>query len=905
MAAPRKESQQQLMGFPGQGPQQQHSQQYQPEPPQQQHMQQQQQPPSLFDLFYEELLTQLMDSGELQETIPQEFMKLSTDIERVEYLTQLRPLVTNLEIKTKIGLKSMEKSTRYREEGNKLFQNEQTTQAILYYNKSLSYAPHPNVEEYLHPEPDHEKVTQVQFKDESTSKLPKIPGLSKKKVSMEEDHQRSPAKFEALALCYANRSAALRRLCQYEDCLRDIARAARFGYPKENMFKLWERKGKCYFGLKRYELAAKCLRQSVQSLKESGLSEPAKAHKVGELQALLKEWRSTQYVMQIGEEGPEDGEQPQQPLMGATGPLVLVPSIFVSSRKTSEAAAPAAAEPPPSSGPAAGQNPRPERKSFRQKLSGLTGSDKHHPPPPPQQQQLQMPPANGEEPQAVHNALGRPTGSHHPAPPSGELHKADSKMSISQLSGSGVAGVIRPDIDVPDLSYGVNHRMPSASIGIDLRFAPDKGRFFVATQDLLPGDVILREEPYAAVLESIFRVNHCAHCLRKTPTPIPCYECATVQYCCETCRDLSWNEYHGIECGILGYLEPSRYLGKMPHLALRIITKTGMQSLIQHSMAQMLPNLKNGSDDGMNVMMTGQQQQQHHHHQPAMFDPTSYRSVHNLATNCDKRSFEDLIKKTAEAIFMARCLKFNGFFGVDHDKEDTRRAEMFISSLLLRHLQIASTNGLEMAECLLKNNDVTKFDIIPVGGAIFPTMSFFNHCCYPNALRLGYQSYQVIRVIRTIRKGEEVTIDYGFDFYANPLERRQKRATSQYHFTCQCAACVQNWPVYNELMTKQRRWKVQMTNELAEEAERQAMCYQVAMEHLIRLDIPRALPLFRDYLLLINELVEHPDPRYIDCEEAYKQCLWLENRGYKPKPQPHHHQQQHLMSGFSGTPMPR
>ena len=26
--------------------------------------------------------------------------------------------------------------------------------------------------------------------------------------------------------------------------------------------------------------------------------------------------------------------------------------------------------------------------------------------------------------------------------------------------------------------------------------------------------------------------------------------------------------------------------------------------------------------------------------------------------------------------------------------------------------------------------------------------------------------------------------------------------------------------------------------------------------------------------------------RYIDCEEAYKQCLWLEGRGYKPKPAP-------------------
>ena len=36
--------------------------------------------------------------------------------------------------------------------------------------------------------------------------------------------------------------------------------------------------------------------------------------------------------------------------------------------------------------------------------------------------------------------------------------------------------------------------------------------------------------------------------------------------------------------------------------------------------------------------------------------------MHNLAANTDKRNFEDLLKKTAEAIFMAKCLKFNGFF---------------------------------------------------------------------------------------------------------------------------------------------------------------------------------------------------------------------------------------------------
>ena len=52
------------------------------------------------------------------------------------------------------------------------------------------------------------------------------------------------------------------------------------------------------------------------------------------------------------------------------------------------------------------------------------------------------------------------------------------------------------------------------------------------------------------------------------------------------------------------------------------------------------------------------------------------------------------------------------------------------------------------------------------------------------------------------------------------------------------------------------------------------------------------MPIFRDYLIVMNELVAHPDARYIDCEEAYKQCLWLENRGYRVKGGQNHMQQQ-------------
>ena len=117
--------------------------------------------PSLFDVFFSDLLAQLVDSGDMQEKIPAEFMGLHTDIQRVEYLIQHSPVVRELKIKSRMAVKSHEKSTKYREEGNKLFQNEYTAQAILFYNKALSFAPHPTVEEYLNPEPENEKITQV------------------------------------------------------------------------------------------------------------------------------------------------------------------------------------------------------------------------------------------------------------------------------------------------------------------------------------------------------------------------------------------------------------------------------------------------------------------------------------------------------------------------------------------------------------------------------------------------------------------------------------------------------------------------------------------------------------------------------------------------------------------------
>ncbi len=452
--------------------------------------------PSLFDFFYEEFLTQLMTSGNLADQLPDEFMRHQTDIERVEYLMGLRPFVRDFEIPGKVGVKSLDKSTRYREEGNRLFQAEQATQAILFYNKALAYAPHPDHDAYL--------------------TAPSSSSEERQAAGAEGKGKRSPpSKYEALSFCYANRSAALRKLGQYEDCLRDIARAARFGYPRENIYKLWERKAKCYQGMRRYEMAVKCFRQAVQALKESTLSDNQKTLKSHEIQSWIRDLRphlpggqqhqSSDLMGGGGDAGSDRGSDsgtvgplPDIPLMGATGPIVIVPDAVP--RRKASMPVPEPTTPIP---------PKPERRSFRRKKT--VKKEKLPPSPLPT-----LPNGGGGDSGSMGGGSGNesntslnktlsssppPTSPQSPLSPQwqmpmvGELQKtnSNSQMSISQISTTG----IKPEMEVPELSYGVNPRMPSASCAIDIRFSPEKGRYFIALQDLSPGRQQVREKEQA------------------------------------------------------------------------------------------------------------------------------------------------------------------------------------------------------------------------------------------------------------------------------------------------------------------------------------------------------------------------------------------------------------------------
>jgi tetratricopeptide (TPR) repeat protein len=115
--------------------------------------------------------------------------------------------------------KDRTESQRLRNLGNQVYQKNKLHEALDSYNQSICLAPHP-------PPPNAFLMHPVESHDEET--------------------------HEELALGYANRSAVLFQLKEYELCIRDITRAFDNSYPNNLMYKLFERKARCLKALKEY-----------------------------------------------------------------------------------------------------------------------------------------------------------------------------------------------------------------------------------------------------------------------------------------------------------------------------------------------------------------------------------------------------------------------------------------------------------------------------------------------------------------------------------------------------------------------------------------------------------------------------------------------------------------------------
>ncbi|NXX73162.1 SMYD4 protein, partial [Spizella passerina] len=134
-----------------------------------------------------------------------------------------------------------------------------------------------------------------------------------------------------------------------------------------------------------------------------------------------------------------------------------------------------------------------------------------------------------------------------------------------------------------------NSRISGASSSLSLSFDADRGRHLVASQDMVAGQSLVKEEAFVSVLcpgDSLALQGgdtawdtratnadlYCHRCLRQLLASVPCQGCSYAKYCSQDCADRAWQQYHRTECPLGALLLT---LGVFCHVALRTVLLAG------------------------------------------------------------------------------------------------------------------------------------------------------------------------------------------------------------------------------------------------------------------------------------------------------------------------------------------
>lgn len=189
---------------------------------------------SVLQKLQDEVMKTLKQDG-IYHDILTKFKDCKTNKSRIQMVAQIDGVNKHFDIIPESNQKSSDTSTRFRNEGNAFFQKGEFQRALDKYNQSVVYAP----------------------------------------TLCSDDYSKGEHKGDNLELSYAlaNRSAVFFHQKSYDACLSDIDLAIQNEYPKSLIYKLHERKAKCYVQKKEIPKATESFQNTLNSLSDAELDE--------------------------------------------------------------------------------------------------------------------------------------------------------------------------------------------------------------------------------------------------------------------------------------------------------------------------------------------------------------------------------------------------------------------------------------------------------------------------------------------------------------------------------------------------------------------------------------------------------------------------------------------------------
>jgi len=267
-----------------------------------------------------------------------------------------------------------------------------------------------------------------------------------------------------------------------------------------------------------------------------------------------------------------------------------------------------------------------------------------------------------------------------------------------------------------------------------------------------PGDVILRSEPFAHVVNEDLLQEVCSWCLRKEGhqkdngerviSLKKCKGCKMLVYCSTECQREDWVKgFHKKECKLM-----ARVLVAPPtliRLAARAIFKVRAGC---GDTEEDLPNGQNKSYNDLNDSIE------------------NHRSITQLSSTVKGKKV--LIKLTVKLV-----LEYM------REKPSEELKKLCTSVLCKEHTEI--TDGLPAG--IFENMG------IGLGAGFYIGTSIINHSCWPNAVAIFKGKARVIRAIDNIKSFNEVRISYvDVDL---PLSVRKEELWKDWKIDCKCDEC--------------------------------------------------------------------------------------------------------------------
>ncbi|XP_014212940.1 SET and MYND domain-containing protein 4-like [Copidosoma floridanum] len=276
--------------------------------------------------------------------------------------------------------------------------------------------------------------------------------------------------------------------------------------------------------------------------------------------------------------------------------------------------------------------------------------------------------------------------------------------------------------------------IPCASESIAISFNEKYGWHIIAEQDIEPGTVIAVEKALASIPEKSCMYLNCTHCLNMAWNGIPCDSCTAAVFCSENCKKEALLQYHDVECSLLPLLcADSLGHNYVIRVAVRIyiiaIKKEGLAHILE-----VASNLKNSEDTRVKKFPYNN-----------VFRSHTIESMYNLLETENYSNFEESLFDYSYSHYLPR-----------------------------EEVDEASEN---------KN----------LGSIITSFCSLFNHNCCNNVERLFTCNTEIVLFTsRSVKKGEQLFINYGTDIFTENLKQRSS-LEKKYDFVCDCRACKEDW----------------------------------------------------------------------------------------------------------------